>query len=111
MFLRTVLAVIVGTVVLIFAASACRADDEKSVAEAIRKAGGTVKVDEKAPDKPVVFVDFNVKKSKKLTDEEIAKLVPQLAAFTNLRRADFGRRKISDTTLQLICKTLPDLQE
>ena len=44
MFLRTVLAVIVGTVVLIFAASACRADDEKSVAEAIRKAGGTVKV-------------------------------------------------------------------
>jgi hypothetical protein len=87
------------------------AADEKSVAEAVRKAGGTVTVDDKSPDKPVIFVHFDDKRARKLTDEDVAKLVPDLAVFGSLKGVDCARRKISDSTLLLICKTLPELQE
>jgi hypothetical protein len=110
MLLRPVVAVLLGTLVFSLASSASGADDEQAVVDAIRKAGGSVRVDDKAPDKPVTNVNFDGDK-KKLTDEVVAKIVPQLAALKKLRGLNVSNRKTSDTTLQLIGKTLPDLQE
>src|SRR5262245_24721248 len=110
MFLRTVVAVVAGTLVLGFVACTSAADDEKAVVDAIRKAGGSVTLDDKAPDKPVIFVNLEAGKSKKLTDEDIAKVVPQLVALKSLRGVHLGQRKVSDSTLQLISQKLPDLQ-
>lgn len=85
--------------------------DEKAASDAIRKLGVFTRLDEKAPGTPVVYVQANLGNAKKLTDDGVKKMLPQLATFKSLRGANFGGRQISDDTLRAICQTLPNLTE
>jgi hypothetical protein len=74
-----------------------QAPDEKAAAEAVKKAGGEVKPDEKAADKHVDGVVF---KGKKAGPEGLA----HLAAFKQLRWLSLGTPKFGDDCLKDVQK-------
>jgi hypothetical protein len=73
------------------------AADERAAADAVRRAGGEIKIDEKAPDKHVDGVIFNQKKSSPAG-------LAHLSAFKQLRWVSLGTAQFDDACLQHVAK-------
>jgi internalin A len=108
MYRRTILLGLLGTATFVLApAVGTAADTEATVIAALKKAGVNVQIDKKSPNQRVIGVYFNTATARNLYDEDLAKFAPGLAHFKSLRVLNFGDRKISDSTLGLVVKSVP----
>jgi hypothetical protein len=88
----------VSLVLLLGADDKPKGDSEARAVEAVKKLGGTVSRDEKAPGKPVVGVSFAG--STELTDKGLKEVAGALAALKDLKWLDLSRTQVTDTGLK-----------
>jgi len=74
-----------------------RGDDEARAVEAVKKFGGAVSRDEKAPGKPIVGVDFA---GTELTDKWLKEVAGALAALKDLKWLDLYQTEVTDAGLK-----------
>jgi internalin A len=84
-------------VVLLMAADKETKDDESHAVQVIKKLGGSVAIDEKAPGKPVVAVSFA---STDLTDDGLKEIAGSLAALKGLKSLDLYATEVTDAGLK-----------